>query len=232
MDPVPRTALPFAVRVAAEEKVVGELTVIVLLLSVPSVTLPYAEKVFPALTVTGALAVTAAPRVVTAATVNVLALLVPNTVFPKLLRVFPAVTLTAALAVMGAVDAKVVTALTCRLWLPLVPSTALPASVRLAAVLDMVRPPVRVVRPLLLMVRRSMSWVAAEEEVLPAALVLKIKLPPRLPAASCIARLHPCKMLQRCYVSSCRHTRSCQRTQPFLFSMPCRANLATDALVV
>ena len=44
------------------------------------------------------------------------------------------------LAVMGAVDAKVVAALTVRVWLPVVPRTALPATVRVLPVLLRVTP--------------------------------------------------------------------------------------------
>ncbi len=45
-----------------------------------------------------------------------------------------------ALAVMDAVDAKVVAALTVRVWLPLVPRTVLPAAVRVLPVLLRVTP--------------------------------------------------------------------------------------------
>jgi len=63
----------------------------------------------------------------------------------------------------------------------------LPVTVRELERLDIVRPPVKVVRPLLLMVTRSMSWVLAVALVLPVELVLKIRLPPRLPVESCNA---------------------------------------------
>ena len=97
--------------VAEVEKVVGELIVMALVLSVPSVTLPYAARALPVLTVTGALAVIADVKVLAAATARVLELLVPIMTFPKALRGFPGEMLTAALAVTGAVDAKVVAAL-------------------------------------------------------------------------------------------------------------------------
>jgi len=42
--------------------------------------------------------------------------------------------------VMGAVEAKVVTALTVRVWLPVVPRTVLPAAVRMLLVLLRVTP--------------------------------------------------------------------------------------------
>ena len=90
---------------------------------------------------------------------------------------------TAALAVMGAVDAKVVTALTVRVWLAEVPRTVLPAAVRVAAVLVRVTPPVKVARPALSMVRRS-TGCPLLLLVLPAVVVLNIKLPPVYPAAS------------------------------------------------
>ena len=51
--------------------------------------------------------------------------------------------------------------------------------------LVIVRPPVKVARPLLSRVKRLMSWVVGVALVLPAALVLKTKLPPKLPVASC-----------------------------------------------
>ena len=45
---------------------------------------------------------------------SVLLVLLPSTVFPRELKLLPYATVTAALAVMGAVEAKVVTALTVR----------------------------------------------------------------------------------------------------------------------
>ncbi len=47
---------------------------------------------------------------------------------------------TKPLAVMGAVEAKVVAALTVRVWLPVVPRTVLPATVRALPVLLRVTP--------------------------------------------------------------------------------------------
>lgn len=47
---------------------------------------------------------------------------------------------TAALAVRDAVDAKVVAALTVRVWLPVVPRTVLPATVRVLPALLRVTP--------------------------------------------------------------------------------------------
>ena len=90
---------------------------------------------------------------------------------------------TAALAVMDAVEAKVVTALTVRVWLAEVPRTVLPAAVRVVAVLVRVTPPVKVARPALSMVRRS-TGCPLLLLVLPAVVVLNIKLPPVYPAAS------------------------------------------------
>ena len=66
---------------------------------------------------------------VAALTVRASLLLVPRTVLPKALKVLPAVTVTAASEVMGAVLAKVVTALTVRVWLPVAPSTTLELAV-------------------------------------------------------------------------------------------------------
>ena len=72
-------------------------------------------------------------KVVAAFTVRVLLLpLLPNTVLPRALK--------AALAVIRAVVAKVVTALTVRVWLPVVPRTVLPAAVRVLPVLLRVTP--------------------------------------------------------------------------------------------
>jgi len=58
--------------------------------------------------------------------------LLPNTVLPRALK--------AALAVMGAVVAKVVTAFTVKVWLPVVPRSVLPAAVRVLPVLLRVTP--------------------------------------------------------------------------------------------
>ena len=61
--------------------------------------------------------------------------LAPSTTLP--------LTVTRALAVMGAVEAKVVTALTVRLWLPVVPRTVLPAAVRVLVVLLRLTPVIK-----------------------------------------------------------------------------------------
>ena len=61
----------------------------------------------------------------------------------------------------------------------------MPATVKLLDGLDRVKPAVKVARPLLPMVRRSMSWELGVAVVLPVALVLKTRLPPRFPEASC-----------------------------------------------
>ena len=185
--------LPFAVMVADAEKVVGELMLNVLLLSVPSTTLPNAANKLPVLTVTGALATAAARNVVAAATDKVLELSVPRMAFPRALRLFPAVMVTGAAAVTAA--AKLVAALTvsvCELVvpmavLPLVLSLfnrVLPDTVRVPVGLSMLVLPENVARPLLSMVRRSTSWLVPVV-VLPVELVLKMRLPPSWPAASC-----------------------------------------------
>ena len=190
----PKTTLPFAVTVAEEEKVVGELMLTVLLVSVPSTILPYAANRFPVLTVTGALAVTAARKVVAAATVKVLELSVPMTALPRALKLFPAVMLTGAVAVTA--DAKRVAALTvsvCELVVPMavlpvvlsVFNSALPDTVRVPVGLGMLMLLAKVANPLLSMVSRSTSW-PLPVLVLPVELVLKMRLPPSLLAASCI----------------------------------------------
>ena len=190
----PKTTLPFAVTVADAKKVVGELMLTVLLLSVPSTTLPYAAKALPVLMVTGALAVAGAWKVVPAATVKVLELSVPMTALPRALRRFPAVMMTGAAAVTAA--AKLVAALTvsvCELAVPMmalpevlsVDNSVLPNTVRVPVGLSMLILPAKVARPLLSMVSRSRSW-PVPVLVLPVALVLKMRLPPSLPAASCI----------------------------------------------
>ena len=195
----PKTTSPFAVIVAEVEKVVGELMLTVLLLSVPSATLPYAENALPVLTVTGALAITAALKVVAAATVKVLELSVPTTAFPRALKMFPAVMLTGAAAVTA--EAKLVAALTvsvCELVVPMavlplvlsVFSSVLPDTARVPVGLSMLMLPVKVARPLLSIVSRSRSW-PLPVLVLPVELVLRMRLPPSLLAASCIlAMIH------------------------------------------
>ena len=143
--------LPFVMSVAAGVKVVGTLTVTVLLLSVPRVTLPRALKLLPAVTVRAALAVTGAANVLAALTVKVFVPDVPSCVLPVAVRVF---------------------------------SSVLPDTVRVPVGLGMARPADRVTRPLLSMVRRSTSWLLPVL-VLPVELVLNIRLPPSLLAASC-----------------------------------------------
>ena len=166
MGPAPKTVLLFVVKVAAVENVVGELTLTVLVLSVPSTTLPLAVNALPVLTVTGALAMTAARKVVAAATDRVLELSVPRTVFPRALRLFPAVMVIGAIAVTAV--ARVVAAFTASVCEAVVPmtvlpavlsvfSSVLPATVRVSVGLGMARLPDRVARPLLSMVRRSTS---------------------------------------------------------------------------
>ena len=69
-----------AVSVAAGAKVVGALTVTLLLASVPRVTLPKAIKLFPAVTVRAAAAVRGAAKVLAAFTVRLWLLLLPTVV--------------------------------------------------------------------------------------------------------------------------------------------------------
>ena len=92
--------------------------------------------------------------------------------------------MTLPLAVMDAVLAKVVAALTVRVWLPLVPRAVLPAAVKVLPVLLRVTPPVKVARPVLSMVRRS-KGCPVELLLLPAVVVLNTRLPPCLSVASC-----------------------------------------------
>ena len=65
-----------------------------------------------------------------------------------------------------------------------VPSTVLPAAVRVELGLARVSPPVKVARPELSRVKRS-TGCPLLLLVLPAALVLNTRLPPVLPVASC-----------------------------------------------
>ena len=62
--------MPFEMSVAGGAKVVGALTVTVLLESVPRVTLPRARRLFPAVTVMAAVAVTGAAKVLAALTAS------------------------------------------------------------------------------------------------------------------------------------------------------------------
>lgn len=64
------------------------------------------------------------------------------------------------------------------------PRTAFPLVVKVLEVLLSVTLPVKDARPLASMARRSTGWLVVAL-VLPAALVLRIRLPPKLPVASC-----------------------------------------------
>ncbi len=168
----PKTTLALAVMGAVDAKVVAAFTVRVWLPLAPSTTLPLA--VIKPLAVIGAVEA----KVVAMFTVSVLLPpLMPNTTLPRALK--------AALAVIGAVVAKVAAALTVRVWLPVVPRTVLPAAVRVLLVLLRVMPPVKVARPELSMVRRS-TGCPLLLLVLPAVVVLRIRLPPQFPVESCI----------------------------------------------
>ncbi len=87
---------------------------------------------------------------------------------------------------IGAVEAKVVAALTVRDWDPAVPRIVLPLAVKVLEVLLSVTLPVKDARPLLSIMRRSVGWLLLTL-VLPVPLVLSIRLPPKLPVASCMA---------------------------------------------
>ena len=176
----------------------------------PSIKLPLAVKspatVTALLATMGALAETAAVEENTVAALKVAAALIikesalslPNTasVFavnrPETVMVLPAETgavvpkVTGAFALMGAVEAKVVAELIVSVWVPVVPRTVLPLAVNVLEALLSVMLPVKDVRPLLSMTRRSMGWLVLVL-LLPVALVLNIRLPPKLPVASCIA---------------------------------------------
>ena len=67
----------------------------------------------------------------------------------------------------------------------MLPRTVLPWTVKLVEVPLSSAPPVKVVRPVLSMVRRSVSWPLLALLLVPAVVVLKIRLPPHLPVASC-----------------------------------------------
>lgn len=94
----------------------------------------------------------------------------------------------AVLALKAAVEAKLLAALTIKVWADDVPSMVLPWIVKVLAELLSVKPPVKVASPLLSMVRRSVRV-----PVLPAAVVLRTRLPPQLPVASC--KLQPAHKL-------------------------------------
>jgi len=87
--------------------------------------------------------------------------------------------------VIAAVEAKVVAALTVKNWDPAVPRIVLPLAVKVLEVLLSVTLPVKDARPLLSMMRRSVGWLMLAL-VLPIPLVLNIRLPPKLPVASCV----------------------------------------------
>ena len=162
-------------------------------------------KVTAALAVMGAVAA----KVVAALTVSVLVPAVPMTVLPNELNMLVLLTVTAALAVtaafvvmaaaetMVAVGAKVVAALTMRVWLPEVPSTVLPATLRVEVEVVRETPPVKVARPVLSMVRRS-TGCPLLLLVLPAVVVLNTKLPPVFPVVSCMATCIHCQSCLQC----------------------------------
>jgi len=100
------------------------------------------------------------------------------------LRLLPAMMLTLALATTGAEVANVVGAFIVRVCDPLVPRTVLPAAVRVLVMLVRVSPPEKVARPVLSMVRRSVSWPVLLVLLLPAVVVLRIREPPQLCFAS------------------------------------------------
>ena len=146
--PALKVTAALAVIGAVDAKVVAALTVRVFAPLVPSTVLPKELRVLLLLIVTAALAVTAAAKVAAELTVRVLVPpAVPNMVLPKAVK--------AAFAVMGAVEAKVVTALTVSACEPEVPSTVLPLAVRVEVGLVRVTPAEKLARPALSMVRRS-----------------------------------------------------------------------------
>ena len=91
--------------------------------------------------------------------------------------------LTSALTVTGA--ANVATVLTVKVCTPDVPSTVLPATVRVLLGLVILTPPAKVDSPVLSIMRRLLSWPEGLRLLVPAVLVLKIRLPPQLPVLSC-----------------------------------------------
>ena len=136
------TRTPFVVSVPAGAKVVGELTVTASLGAVPSVTLPRALKLFPAVTVTAVAAMRGSTKVLAALTVSVSA--------------------------------------------PVVPSTVLPAAVRVLFELMRLTEPVKLAVPSLCRVKRSVSCPAVLPLLVLTVVVLRIRLPPQLPVASCM----------------------------------------------
>lgn len=104
---------------------------------------------------------------------------------PIALRLLPAMMLTLAFATTGAEVANVAGAFTVRVCEPLVPRTVLPAAVRVLLVLVRVSPPEKVARPVLSMVRRSVSWPVLLVVLVLAVVVLRIRAPPQLSFASC-----------------------------------------------
>ena len=168
---LPKTCAP-ALNVAAA------LTVRLLLPLLPSTALPFAVSK-PA-TVRLVPYVTPALKTAAALTVNVLLLLVPSVLLPLAVRA-PA-TLRVVAAVMAALNCAAALTVS-ELVLP-VPSTVLPLAVRVLLALERVRDAVKVARPELSTMRRSVTVAPAVVLV-----VLKIRLPPFcwLAAVSCSA---------------------------------------------
>lgn len=69
------------------------------------------------------------------------------------------------------------------------PRTVLPLAVSVPEVLFSVTLPVNVAKPVLSMITRSIGRLLLTL-VLPEALVLRIRLPPKLPVVSCIHGVH------------------------------------------
>ncbi len=104
---------------------------------------------------------------------------------PIALRLLPALMPTSALATTGAEAANVVRAFTVRVCDPVVPRTVLPAAVRVLEMLVRFSPSEKVAKPVLSMVKRSISWPVLLVLLLPAVVVLRIRAPPHLCVASC-----------------------------------------------
>ncbi len=94
---------------------------------------------------------------------------------PIALRLLPALMPTSALATTGAEAANVVRAFTVTVCDPVVPRTVLPAAVRVLEMLVRFSPPEKVAKPVLSMVKRSVSWPVLLVLLLPAVVVLRIR---------------------------------------------------------
>lgn len=162
---VPRIVLPLAVSVLA---------IVTALLAVTK-----ALNVAAALTAKTPFVVSVAARakVVGELTVTVWLVSVPRATLPRALKLFPEVTVTEADAVRGA--ANTLAALTVSVSAPVVPSTVLPAAVRVLLESMRLTEPVKLAVPLLCRIKRSMSCPVVLLLLVLTVVVLRIRLPPQ-----------------------------------------------------